>query len=135
VVRRISVRRRDRIKGRVLRNVVPRHELFHVARVLVYVVAVVFGIGLLPLRVFLIELVLVIWRKLALPASGVAAVTIVIAIVISTIVIPWGSILLRRHLSVRGVRWNGVLTHQILHVTFHADHVVAIVRLTILQPA
>jgi hypothetical protein len=59
VMRRISVRSCDGVERRVRRDVLTPHDFFHLARVLVYVMAVILGIGFLPFVVFVVEFLLI----------------------------------------------------------------------------
>ena len=63
---------------------------------LVYIVTVVLSIGFLPLRIFLIEFVLVLWRKAALPLSGITTVAITVPVSVAI------SIVIRRTWSILG---------------------------------
>src|SRR5215470_4065723 len=67
VMVRVSTRRGNHAERCIRWNLVARHDVFHLAGVLVDVVAIVFVIGFLPFFVVLIEFPLVIRRKPALP--------------------------------------------------------------------
>src|ERR1700686_3116167 len=121
----------------IRRDTVALHNFSHVARVLGYVVPVVLGVRFLPLCIFLVELVLIVPREPSLPTVGIATVvvgTVVVwTVVICPVIVAWG--ILRRDLFVRPVRRNRILIHQVLHMMFHADHVIAVTGLFVLHPA
>src|SRR5439155_27194642 len=126
---------RDIGKWRIWRDVVPLHDFFHVAGVLVYVIAIIFGVCLfgvclLPLRVFLVELILIIRREPSLPIARLSPIVVIAAVVSRGRRVT----VLGSDLIVGRIGWNRVPVHQVLHVMFFAQHVIAITVLPVLRP-
>ena len=67
--RRISTTGCDCVEWRVRRDTVAMHYCVACSRVFIYIVAIILGVCLLPLRIFFVEFVLIISRQPSLPTG------------------------------------------------------------------